>query len=143
MPLKLGGAETARPEVITWNPYDGIERREAYARWRHLRSQGWQRSVFGLGKMIASPPPTGPNVGVLRVLTKNGDDRYTWDRTNPREVREAFSKFKEYLAKGYTAYAVTAGGQKGHRLDDFDPSLGEVVFAKLKEAILVPPSMPG
>ncbi len=74
-------------------------------------------------------------MGVLRVLSHHGDDRYTWE-TNAVEVgdsdaiaavREAERIFAEQRAKGATAVKVMPG-RPAERLDRFDPEAQEIVM---------------
>jgi hypothetical protein len=136
MPLQLGGVETTRPQTITWDPSCPKQTEESERRYAALAAQGYRlRRPHPAGEMTLDPPPRGPDIGVFRVLSPAGDERYTWDRTNPDEVRDAFAKFKDYLGRGYTAYAATSAGKKGHKITEFDPALGEV--------IMVPKTLPG
>lgn len=135
MPLSLGDASTERPHVITFDPASPAESKEAKDTMDRLVERGFKINKESYGEVTLIPPPRNPNEGVFRVLSENGDDRIVWDRTKPSQVREAFDKFKDFLKRGYTAYASLISGKKGHKLDDFDPGLEEV--------ILVPSTMPG
>lgn len=74
-------------------------------------------------------------MGMLRVLSRNGDDRLTWDmaavETGDLEaaaaVREAERIFNEQRASGATAVRVTPG-QPAERIAKFDPSAEEIVM---------------
>jgi len=80
-------------------------------------------------------------VGMLRVMSRRGDDRFTWPdlkrdadflelaQEQKRAVEEAERIFAEERKKGATAFLVEAG-KPAQRIDEFDP------FAK--EIILVP-----
>lgn len=81
------------------------------------------------------PPTRDPNQGLFRILSESGDDHVVWDRRDAAQVKDAYKKFNELIKKGYTAYATTSAGKKSHRIDDFDPSLEEI--------ILVPKTIPG
>jgi hypothetical protein len=83
----------------------------------------------------------GTTVGMLRVMSRRGDDRFTWPDLKrdadfrelvddqKRAVEEAERIFAEERRKGATAFLVE-GGKPAQRIDEFDP------FAK--EIILVP-----
>lgn len=135
MPLQLGGAETDRPHLITWDPAIVKEVNDALAHQQRLEAQGYRTTRQREGEVVLEPPPRGPNIGCFRILSQNGDDRLVWDRTIPKQVKDAFRKFKELIQKGYTAYATRRDGSKGHKITDFDPGLQEILF--------VPSTVPG
>jgi hypothetical protein len=74
-------------------------------------------------------------MGVLRVLSRHGDDRHAWDQSaavkgDPEAqaaVREAERIFAEARARGATAVRV-APGQAPERLDRFDPEAEQIVL---------------
>ena len=74
-------------------------------------------------------------MGVLRVLSHHGDDRYTWEpnavETGDREaiaaIAEAERIFAEQRAKGATAVKVMPG-KPAERLNRFDPDAQEIVM---------------
>jgi hypothetical protein len=137
MPLVLGGVETSRPQTIVWDTQNPQEHIEALARVNELFKQGFTyKDVNPLeGTISMTPPPRDPNKGLFRILTENGDDRVVWDRRSGPQVKDAYKQFNELAAKGYTAYAVTATGDRGHKITEFDPALEEI--------IMVPSTMPG
>jgi hypothetical protein len=83
----------------------------------------------------------GTTVGMLRVMSRRGDDRFTWPdlkrdadflelaQEQKRAVEEAERIFADARKNGATAFLVEAG-KPSQRIDEFDP------FAK--EIILVP-----
>lgn len=136
MPLQLGGPETLRPQTIVWDPNNEMERFEAKAKIIEFIRNGFiPRIEKSNGEVIMDPPKKDPNIGIFRILTENGDDRIVWNRHSGDEIKEAYVKFDDFIKKGYTAYAVTTTGQKGHKIDQFDPTLEEI--------IMVPKTMPG
>lgn len=143
MPLQLGGLETTRPQVVTWDPEVNDQVTEARQRVASLIAQGYQKRKDEDGEVVLDPPPKGDNINVFRVLSQNGDDRIVWDRTDPLQVKEAFRKFKELLKKGYTAFTVLANGKRGHKITEFDPGLMEILMAKGTEVLMVPKTVPG
>lgn len=74
-------------------------------------------------------------MGVLRVLSKRGDDRLTWDeqkfQMNDPEataaVREAERIFAETRARGATAFRVESG-KPIQRIDQFDPAAQQILI---------------
>lgn len=78
-------------------------------------------------------------MGVLRVLSHHGDDRYEWSQpavltgeaTGEDEaqqaIREAERIFAEQRAHGSTAVRVTPG-KPAERIDTFDPTAHEIVM---------------
>lgn len=142
MPLQLGGIETDRPQIIAYDPAIAAEVQEALARRTRLVKQGYLLKKEEPGEIHLDPPPKGPHIGVFRILSQNGDERLVWDRRDAKQVREAFTKFKELLKKGYTAFTVLANGARGHKLTEFDPGLQEILMTA-KEVLMVPPTIPG
>lgn len=146
MPLSLGGVSTERNQVITFDPNSQQETADAMARMIELGKQGFRETGRSDGKVVMSPPDRDPCQGLMRILSENGDDRVVWDRRDPGQVKEAYQKFKELLAKGYTAYSVMADGKKGHKIEDFDPGMEEVFMSEVpapREIVMVPKTMPG
>jgi len=143
MPLQLSAdASTDRPQRVLWDPANEDEAADARRRKAMLLAQGFILKMEAAGEALLEPPPTEEHVRILRILSKNGDDRVVWDRRNADQVREAFAKFKELLQAGYTAFTVLAGGERGHKLTEFDPGLEEIFFAA-KEVVAIPRTMPG
>ena len=74
-------------------------------------------------------------MGMLRVLSRNGDDKVAWDATavavgDPEAVaavQEAERIFAEQRARGATAVRVTPG-KPAERIDTFDPEAQEIVM---------------
>ncbi|MHA2280073.1 MAG: hypothetical protein ACXAC5_04250 [Promethearchaeota archaeon] len=142
MPLQLGGVETKRRQVVVWDTEDPEQLRDATDRIASLKKSGFTVTSTDEGETTLEPPKRDPNIGVFRILSQNGDDRVIWDRRDKHQVKEAFQKFKELLDKGYTAYAATADGRRGHKITAFDPGLQEIILGA-GEAILVPRTVPG
>ena len=76
-----------------------------------------------------------PTVSMLRVMSRRGDDRITWDSqkvsTNDSEavaaVREAERIFNEERKKGATAFRVEPG-QRVERIEKFDGTAEQIVL---------------
>jgi hypothetical protein len=74
-------------------------------------------------------------MSMLRVLSRSGDDRYSWDRAAVAvgdeeavaAVREAERIFHEQRTRGATAVRM-APGKPAERIDEFDPSAEEIVM---------------
>lgn len=74
-------------------------------------------------------------MGMLRVLSRHGDDRYTWDETaveigDPEAVaaiREVERIFKEERARGATAVRI-APDKPAERIDEFDPTAKQILM---------------
>lgn len=144
MPLQLPNVSHERGQLILFDPGVPEERRDALKRFANLRRRGFvlKKSNLKSGKIELVPPPRSEHEHLFRILSENGDDHIVWDRRDPRQVREAFTKFKDFIKQGYSAYATTSDGKKSHRIDEFDPHLEEVVLSN-KEVVLVPKTMPG
>jgi predicted Rdx family selenoprotein len=143
MPLQLGGVETKRRQVVVWDEKDLTQCLDAADKIEDLLKSGFTVSSKDVGEVTLTPPARDPNIGVFRILSQNGDDRVIWDRRDAGQVKEAFEKFRELLTKkGYTAYAATEDGKRGHKITAFDPGLEEVILGA-GEAILVPKTAAG
>lgn len=74
-------------------------------------------------------------MGMLRVLSRNGDDQHQWSQaaveTGDAEaiaaVKEAERIFREQRARGATAVRVTPG-KPAEKIDQFDPNAQEIVM---------------
>src|SRR5712692_6868318 len=77
----------------------------------------------------------GTTVGMLRVMSRRGDDRLTWDEQkvlagDPEAmaaVREAERIFAQERAKGSTAFRVEPG-KPIQRIDTFDETAEQIVL---------------
>jgi hypothetical protein len=78
----------------------------------------------------------GTTVGMLRVMSRRGDDRLTWNQQKVQAgdldaiaaVREAERIFAQERAKGATAYRVEGGGKLVERLEHFDATVEQIVM---------------
>lgn len=80
-------------------------------------------------------PEVSGSQGTLRIMGKPGDTKQIWNRDNVAEVEAARKTFDELVKKGYFAYKVRPGGDKGEQIKAFDASAEAV--------ILVPPMKGG
>ncbi|HLG75565.1 MAG TPA: hypothetical protein VKX46_04085 [Ktedonobacteraceae bacterium] len=77
----------------------------------------------------------GTTVGMLRVMSRRGDDRLTWDEQKAQvgdpealaAVREAERIFTQERAKGATAFRMVPGKQ-AQRIEKFDPMAEQIVM---------------
>jgi len=77
----------------------------------------------------------GTTVGMLRVMSRRGDDRVTWDEQKvlagdpeaTAAVREAERIFAQERAKGATAFRVEPG-KPTQRIEQFDPTAEQIVM---------------
>ena len=72
--------------------------------------------------------------GTLRIMGKPGDTKQMWNRENAAEVEAARKTFNELVGKGYFAYKVRPGGDKGEQIKAFD---------MMAEAVILVPPMQG
>ena len=74
-------------------------------------------------------------MGMLRVMSRRGDDRLTWDEHKMQigdpeavaAVREAERIFSQERAKGATAFRVE-GGKPVERIEKFDSTAEQIVM---------------
>ena len=74
-------------------------------------------------------------MGMLRMMSRRGDDRLAWDEQKVLEgdleaiaaVREAERIFAQERAKGATAFRVESG-RPAQRIDQFDATAEQIVM---------------
>jgi hypothetical protein len=66
---------------------------------------------------------------VMQYMSDEGDSRIIWDPANQEEVDAARATFDRLTKKGYQAYAVRRGGEKGERVREFDPAAERLILA--------------
>jgi len=74
-------------------------------------------------------------VGMLRMMSRRGDDRITWDQQKllvgdpeaTAAVREAERIFAQERAKGATAFRIDPG-KPAQRIDTFDETAEQIVL---------------
>lgn len=71
----------------------------------------------------------------MKVMSREGDTRIIWSVDNADEVANARRTFDELKAKGFMAYSVKEGGDKGEVIRSFDPDV--------EMMILTPPMVGG
>ena len=62
----------------------------------------------------------------MHVMNKTGHTTVTWDRNNQAEIASALSSFESLTGQGYRAFRMD--GERGHRMDIFDPAAEKVVM---------------
>jgi len=67
-------------------------------------------------------------MGQMRIMGRKGDTKTIWNPENKDEVKSARKTFDELRAKGFSAYRVDEEGDKGGRMDSFDPQAGKVIM---------------
>lgn len=70
-----------------------------------------------------------PTTGELCVMDRTGDTKMIWNPNNTDEVEAAQATFDRLKKKGYLAYKVTAGGEKGEVITRFDASAEKIIMA--------------
>lgn len=68
-------------------------------------------------------------MGELRELGPQGDTKIIWDADKQAEVEVAESAFDDLKKKGYYAYKVKKGGDKGRVINTFDPDAEKIIMA--------------
>ena len=63
------------------------------------------------------------------VIVVAGDSKIIWDSTKVDEVEAAEDTFKKLKKKGYAAYSVKKGGEKGEVLHAFDAQVEKIIMA--------------
>jgi len=74
-------------------------------------------------------------MGMLRVISKRGDDRLRWNEQDAlagdaeaiAAIREAERIFAQERARGVTAFRVEAG-KPVERLEQFDPQASQIIM---------------
>jgi hypothetical protein len=67
----------------------------------------------------------------MRILNEKGDETLIWNSNDPDQVRESAKLFKEYVEKGWTAYAISADGSMKRKVTVFNAELLEVTFEEI------------
>ena len=68
-------------------------------------------------------------MGSLRILDpKMGDIKLIWDSENEDEVELVKKQFREAKKKGFSPFAVKKNGQKGERIEEFDPEAEKIIM---------------
>ena len=128
-------------EIVTWDPLHKKQVEEAKTLYRQAKSQGREILDAGgqplphwsnLGEMVLGLAAQGEHDLSVRIFDETGDRRLVWDSRDPEQILECETKFNEYLAKGWKAYAVDVKGKKGRRVYSFSAAREEVYFDDTK-----------
>lgn len=87
---------------------------------------------------LEEPKEVAPaTCGTFRIMTEDdGDKRYTWDRRDYTQIREAKDFFDKCVAEGLVPYRVGVGGKPSSEvMTEFDPYAEEVVFMPVAAAV--------
>jgi len=141
----LNTCSTERRKQLLWDPQSLDESTEMIASVQSLIDKGYTGYVDRLGGIaVLAPPPLGASKLVLRVLCDSGDKRLVWDRCSLAQIEEARRVFDKYISLGYKAYAVRmCDAATGAEVETFDELYQELVMKPGKEALMVPPVIPG
>ncbi|NIR15495.1 MAG: hypothetical protein GWN86_16850 [Desulfobacterales bacterium] len=136
MPLpSISAPEEERSYILTYDPDNPKDLIEVEKNTLALLEMGFLITSRSFGEVRLKPPPLPKGVGIMRIISQNGDDRITWDTRIPEEVKDAGKKFFELIKQGYKACVTKSDGSKGHEIEEFDPAIGEI--------IMVPGTAPG
>jgi hypothetical protein len=67
-------------------------------------------------------------MGQLAVMGQVGDYKIVWDSENTAEVEQARKTYSELRAKGFLAFAVRKGGERGEPIREFDPEAERIIM---------------
>jgi hypothetical protein len=67
-------------------------------------------------------------MNTLSAIDTTGDTKTSWDPGKPAEVEVARNTFDQLKQRGYMAYSLSGGGERGELLTEFDPSLGSIIM---------------
>ena len=67
-------------------------------------------------------------IGTMRIMDHRGDTKLMWDSDRSDEVSTARRTFGDLKKKGYVAFRVDPGGERGVLMSDFDPSAQKMIL---------------
>ena len=67
--------------------------------------------------------------GTMNIMDRAGDTKVIWDAASADEVATARRTFDDLRAKGYLAYRVKKGGEKGEAIRKFDPEAERIILS--------------
>jgi hypothetical protein len=86
-----------------------------------------QQEVIGfIGKGVTRRKE--PDDYEIAIMGKEGDTKQIWNPQNTDEVENARRTFNDLRKKGYLAFRVTADGDKGEQISEFDPKAGKMIL---------------
>lgn len=124
---------------IEWDGNDRKQVEEAKTHYRNARKEGRKITDIGgnnidnfrpsLLGFIIEETELSENEFAVRVFDETGDRRLIWNLADPDQVKEAANLFKEYIAKGWRAYATdNLTGKIRRRIYEFNPERQEIFF---------------
>lgn len=66
--------------------------------------------------------------GTMQILDRTGHTELQWDPAKPVELEIARAAFDKYLAQGYSAFEVGRDGERGRRVDTFNPNAKKLMM---------------
>lgn len=66
--------------------------------------------------------------GTMNVMDKTGHSTTTWDPSVSAEVAAARATFETLTGRGYKAFKVGVEGERGQRLESFDPAARQMIM---------------
>ena len=127
---------------LIWNPGRMAEVEEAKQTYLKYRSEGYQiqkpdgtlvERFMNAGELLVLAKKLCGRV--MTILSKEGDERLTWDKENGPEAKEAKAKFEELMGKNYMAFSVDSKGKKNRQIQEFDVDAEEI--------LMIPPTSRG
>ena len=67
-------------------------------------------------------------MGELSILTADGDQKLTWDPSNPEEVLIIKKHFDHFMDKGYSAFNLNESGGEGKKISAFDVLAQKIIM---------------
>jgi len=130
------------PMLLEWDSSKLREVEDAKVIYRQAKAEG-RRIEDLIGNPVEFFKPSLHGIRILakelkdsqfrmRILNEKGDETLIWDSLDSAEVKESAKIFKEYLDKGWRAFAISSDGKIKKRLHSFDAELEEVVFEENK-----------
>lgn len=65
----------------------------------------------------------------LAVMGSEGDVKTIWDSENEHETEAAKKQFQDLKKKGYLAFRVKKGGEKGELMTEWDESAQSIIMS--------------
>lgn len=66
--------------------------------------------------------------GLISIMDATGDTKHQWDRHKDDEVAAARATFTMLREKGYLAFSLSRGGEKGEQVHTFDEHAERLLF---------------
>ena len=127
---------------LIWNPGRMAEVEEAKQTYLKYRSEGYEikkadgtlvERFMNVGELLVLAKKLCGRI--MTILSKEGDERLTWDKENGPEAKQAKAKFEELMKKNYMAFSVDSKGKKNRQIEEFDVDAEEI--------LMIPPTSRG